>query len=74
MAITVVPNDLAGLESVLAQAREAGIIVVSHEAVGIENVDIDIEAFENKAYGARSWRTWASAPAAPGSTCRWSVA
>lgn len=53
VAITVVPNDLAGLESVLAQAREAGIIVVSHEAVGIENVDIDIEAFENKAYGAQ---------------------
>jgi len=52
-AISVVPNDLAGLESVLAQAREAGIIVVSHEAVGIENVDIDIEGFENKAYGAQ---------------------
>lgn len=52
-AITVVPNDLAGLESVLTQAREAGIIVVSHEAVGIENVDIDIEGFENTAYGAQ---------------------
>ena len=52
-AISVVPNDLAGLESVLAQAREAGIIVVSHEAVGIENVDINIEGFENSAYGAQ---------------------
>ena len=52
-AISVVPNDLAGLESVLAQARDAGIIVVSHEAVGIENVDIDIEGFENSAYGAQ---------------------
>lgn len=52
-AISVVPNDLAGLESVLAQARDAGIIVVSHEAVGIENVDIDIEGFENTAYGAQ---------------------
>lgn len=52
-AISVVPNDLAGLESVLGQARDAGIIVVSHEAVGIENVDIDIEGFENKAYGAQ---------------------
>lgn len=52
-AISVVPNDLAGLESVLAQAREADIIVVSHEAVGIENVDINIEGFENKAYGAQ---------------------
>lgn len=52
-AISVVPNDLAGLESVLAQARDAGIIVVSHEAVGIENVDINIEGFENTAYGAQ---------------------
>lgn len=52
-AISVVPNDLAGLESVLAQAHAAGIVVVSHEAVGIKNVDIDIEGFENKAYGAQ---------------------
>lgn len=52
-AISVVPNDLAGLESVLAQARDAGIVVVSHEAVGIENVDVNIEGFENGAYGAQ---------------------
>jgi len=52
-AISVVPNDLAGLESVLGQARDAGIIVVSHEAVGMKNVDIDIEGFENAAYGAQ---------------------
>lgn len=52
-AISVVPNDLAGLESVLGQARDAGIIVVSHEAVGMGNVDIDIEGFENSAYGAQ---------------------
>jgi simple sugar transport system substrate-binding protein len=53
VAISVVPNDLAGLESVLAQARAAGIIVVTHEAVGIENADINIEGFENSAYGAQ---------------------
>lgn len=53
VAISVVPNDLAGLESVLQQARDAGIIVVTHEAAGIENADIDIEAFENTAYGAQ---------------------
>lgn len=52
-AISVVPNDLAGLESVLAQAREAGIVVVSHEAVGLKNADINIEGFENSAYGAQ---------------------
>lgn len=52
-AITVVPNDVAGLASVLGEARDAGIVVVAHEAAGIENVDIDIEAFENTAYGAQ---------------------
>lgn len=52
-AISVVPNDLAGLESVLQQARDAGIVVVTHEAVGIENADINIEGFENTAYGAQ---------------------
>lgn len=51
VAITVVPNDLAGLATVLGDARDAGIVVVSHEAVGIENVDINIEGFENGAYG-----------------------
>lgn len=52
-AITVVPNDVAGLATVLGDAKDKGIIVVAHEAAGIENVDIDIEAFENKAYGAQ---------------------
>jgi simple sugar transport system substrate-binding protein len=52
-AISVVPNDLAGLESVLGKAHDAGIIVVSHEAVGMKNVDVDIEGFENAAYGAQ---------------------
>jgi simple sugar transport system substrate-binding protein len=52
-AISVVPNDLAGLAGVLSQARAAGIKVVSHEGVGIKNVDVDIEGFENKAYGAQ---------------------
>lgn len=49
--ITVVPNSPEALESVLADARAAGIIVVSHEAAGIMNVDADIEAFDNTWYG-----------------------
>jgi simple sugar transport system substrate-binding protein len=53
VAITVVPNDVAGVASVLGEARDAGIIVVTHEAAGIENADIDIEGFENSAYGAQ---------------------
>ncbi|WP_166979357.1 autoinducer 2 ABC transporter substrate-binding protein [Paramicrobacterium fandaimingii] len=52
-AITVVPNSPKALETVLEQARDQGIIVVTHEAAGIENADIDIEAFDNKAYGAQ---------------------
>lgn len=50
-AITVVPNSPEAVSSVLAKARRQGIIVVSHEATGIENVDIDIEAFDNADYG-----------------------
>lgn len=52
-AITVVPNSPEALESVLKQARDQGIIVVAHEAAGIKNADIDIEAFDNRAYGAK---------------------
>ena len=50
-AITVVPNSPESLTSVLKQAKDQGIIVVSHEATGIANVDIDIEAFDNASYG-----------------------
>ena len=51
-AITVVPNSPASLENVLKQAREAGIKVVTHEASNQVNTDVDIEAFDNLAYGA----------------------
>ncbi len=53
VAIGIVPNDLAGMEAVAQQARDAGIIVVGHEAAGMKNLDIDIEGFENSAYGAQ---------------------
>jgi len=51
-AICVVPVDLESIEPVLAQAREAGIVVVTHEGADLENVDYDIEAFSNAGYGA----------------------
>lgn len=51
-AITVVPNDPASVEGVIQKARDAGIIVVTHEASTIKNANADIEAFDNKAYGA----------------------
>lgn len=51
-AITVVPNSPEALEGVLKQARAAGIKVVTHEASNQQNTDVDIEAFNNAAYGA----------------------
>ncbi|MDO4546672.1 MAG: autoinducer 2 ABC transporter substrate-binding protein [Clostridia bacterium] len=51
-AICVVPVDPASLEPVLKQARDAGIIVIAHEGASLENVDYDIEAFNNEMYGA----------------------
>lgn len=51
-AIGVVPVDPAALEPVLKEARDAGIIVVAHEGASLENIDYDIEAFNNAQYGA----------------------
>jgi simple sugar transport system substrate-binding protein len=51
-AITVVPNSPASLEVVLRQARAEGVKVVTHEASNQVNTDVDIEAFDNTAYGA----------------------
>jgi len=51
-AITVVPNSPEALEEVLKQARAAGIKVVTHEASNQVNADVDIEAFDNLAFGA----------------------
>jgi len=51
-ALCVVPVDLESLEPVLAQARNAGIVVITHEGSALENVDYDIEAFSNVGYGA----------------------
>ena len=51
-AVTVVPNSPKALEEVLKQAREAGIKVVTHEASNQVNTDVDIEAFDNLAFGA----------------------
>jgi simple sugar transport system substrate-binding protein len=50
-AICVVPFSTSALEPVLKKARDAGIVVISHEASGMTNIDYDIEAFDNVAYG-----------------------
>ncbi|NPV51992.1 MAG: autoinducer 2 ABC transporter substrate-binding protein [Firmicutes bacterium] len=51
-AICVVPVSTEALEPVLKKARENGIVVISHEASDLKNIDYDIEAFDNAAYGA----------------------
>jgi simple sugar transport system substrate-binding protein len=51
-AITVVPNSPEALEDVLKEARTAGIKVVTHEAGNQVNTDVDIEAFDNLAFGS----------------------
>lgn len=51
-AICVVPVDPESLEPVLKQAKDAGIVVITHEGASLENVDYDIEAFSNEGYGA----------------------
>jgi len=51
-AICVVPVDIQSIEPALKAAREAGIVVIAHEGAALENVDYDIEAFNNELYGA----------------------
>ncbi|MGB3353842.1 MAG: substrate-binding domain-containing protein [Mycobacterium sp.] len=58
-AITVVPNSVDALEDVLGQARAQGITVVSHEATGIQNADIDIEAIDNADFGRQTMQSLA---------------
>ncbi|OBZ95827.1 LacI family transcriptional regulator [Pararhizobium polonicum] len=52
-AIAVVPMDAAALEGVLKRAAQRGIKVVTHEADSMKNTLVDIEAFDNKVFGAR---------------------
>lgn len=51
-AICVVPNDTQAMIPVLDKAREAGIVVISHEAPDLlDHVDYDMEAIDNLAHG-----------------------
>lgn len=51
-AIAVVPMSPEALEPVLKRAMDAGIAVISHEAASQQNVNYDIEAFQNEDFGA----------------------
>ena len=50
-AICVVPVDIQSLDPILKEARDAGIVVITHEGADLQNVDYDIEAFSNAGYG-----------------------
>lgn len=50
-ALDVVPFQPDAVESVLGKAMEEGVVVITHEAPGIENADWDVEAFRNEDYG-----------------------
>ena len=52
-AICIVPFSVEAVEPVLGKARDRGIVVISHEASNLQNTDYDIEAFDNRAYGAK---------------------
>jgi len=51
-ALCVIPMDPAQLDPVLKKAMDAGITVITHEASNQKNMQYDIEAFDNKAFGA----------------------
>ena len=52
-ALAIVPFDPPSLEPVLKKAMDKGIKIVTHEADNQRNANVDIEAFDNPAYGAR---------------------
>jgi len=49
-AIGIVPQDTGLLDPVIARAREAGIVVVTHESPNPVEADWDIETIDNTAY------------------------
>jgi len=51
-ALCVIPMDPTQLDPVLKKAMDAGITVITHEASNQINMDYDIEAFDNTAFGA----------------------
>jgi simple sugar transport system substrate-binding protein len=50
-ALCVIPFQPETVEPVLERAREEGVVVITHESSGQQNIDFDIEAFDNAGYG-----------------------
>jgi simple sugar transport system substrate-binding protein len=47
----LVPNNAQSLEPVFAQAKQAGIVVITHESPNQKNADFDIEMIDNEKFG-----------------------
>jgi len=50
-AVLVVPNNAQSLEPVFTQAKQAGIVVITHESPNQKNADFDIEMIDNQKFG-----------------------
>ncbi|MDD3172728.1 MAG: autoinducer 2 ABC transporter substrate-binding protein [Herbinix sp.] len=50
-ALCIIPIDPGALESVLEEAMNRGIVVVSHEASNLKNTLYDVEAFTAESFG-----------------------
>src|ERR1700724_4070128 len=50
-AVLVVPNNAQSLAPVFAQAKQAGIVVITHESPNQKNADFDIEMIDNEKFG-----------------------
>jgi len=54
-AIAIVPNDAKSLEPVLKKAKDAGIVVLTHESPDQVGNDFDLELIDNVKFGQHHW-------------------
>ena len=54
-ALAVVPNDPTSLEPAFKKAKEKGIVVLTHEAVGQAGNDYDFELIDNSKFAQENW-------------------
>ncbi len=54
-AIAVVPNDAKSLEPVFQKAKEAGIVVITHESPDQVGTDYDFEPIDNVKFAESAW-------------------
>ncbi len=54
-AIAVVPNDAKALEPVFKKAKDAGIVVITHESPDQVGNDYDLELIDNVKFGQYHW-------------------